>query len=429
MKEFLFSVKSIFWRFNVWLIALLALLVRLLGLKWMSYANFPEFYRDYGMVSRIVLGHAVWLGPPSMLGGFHFPAIYYYSMAPMLWLLHGHPLGLILTGVLFSVLTVVVLFKILYLWTSERGLACIGALLCALSEYSLHLASYTSNPNFLPLFVLWYLYELTLVLQQKATFWNFLWLGVAFAFATQLHTTAALVLPVVTIVALLIFRVRLTLSKVFVAVVAVFVMYIPYLLYETTHGFTNTLRLFSLGANNLHGGNAWFGVLALWNFFVGTITPFNAWYSYTNLDPNSLYFIVAGVITLVILRLIYAFTFGQASFTRSQVRLFSKEARVLLWLWFLVEALVMILYSRAAHDHYLIVLWPLPIILLTWFIWRIKQMFGIYTSVVLAFVVIFSLQIFSFYRHASTSWSAFLPEYKQHYENNPNLEEIGSRWQ
>jgi hypothetical protein len=175
-----------------------------------------------------------------------------------------------------------------------------GGLLCALSVYSAHLSSYTSNPNFLPVFVLWFFYHLTKVLQGSARTSDYVWLGVAFSLATQLHTTALIVLPLVAIGAVLVLRSKLYFQKILLSAAVAFALYVPYFVYDALHGFANFARLFVLGAHNLQGGNAAFSARALWNFFFGTLTPFNYWYTYTNIEPNSLNVVVAAVFTVVL---------------------------------------------------------------------------------------------------------------------------------
>ena len=158
--------RGFFTKHALLLIILLALILRLIVVRHAGYASFPEQWRDVRMVSDIAHGVSFpLLGPPSMLGGFHFPAHYYYLMVPLFMLSGFHPVGLLLTGVVFSVLSVFALYKLLLLWSGRVDVALTGALLSGVSVYSLHLVSYTSNPNFLPLFVLWFLYSLTKILQ------------------------------------------------------------------------------------------------------------------------------------------------------------------------------------------------------------------------------------------------------------------------
>jgi hypothetical protein len=411
-------------KYDIWLIMLLAFFVRMIGYKWMGYTNFPEFYRDYYMVSGIAHGtQAVLLGPPSMLHGFHFGPFYYYSMLPFFLLFGGHPFGLIFTGIVFSVLTVYVFFKILLLWSNSRGLALAGALFTALSVYSLHLASYTSNPNFLPLFVLWYFYYLIKIL-GGAKNKDYVLLGLAFGLATQLHATAMIVLPLVTITTLIInkYRPRIKTAAIFLATVVL--TYLPYLFYECTHRFANFSRLFILGTRELGGRHLGAGLYAIWNFFQGTLTPFNYWYSYSNIQPNILYLVVAAAALFVLFDLLYKI-FKKQKGAQTNVKI-SKEGLTIILSWIFFTCAVLLMFDRGVHDHYIIILWPVPMIILAYAVFWMKARFNIFASLIMLIVITSLLQIYSFYQFGRTPWSAFWPEYQSHYQNQPGVSEIGS---
>jgi hypothetical protein len=470
MNNYVLNFRNHILKYDIGYIVLLALAIRVIGMQWMGYTDFPEFYRDYHMTAGIATGsHFPLFGPPSMLGGFHFGPFYYYAMAPLLLVFGFHPLGLIATGIIISALTVWALFKLVLLWTNNRSFARLAAMYTAVSVYSLHLASYTSNPNFLPLFVVWYFYCLTKVLKGAATTRDYIWWGLLFALATQLHATAMLLLPIVTMLAFLILRLRyhsviarreaadrrsnprllsnnyeiasspsllamtengkVSIARTHIAISAgaALLVYAPYLIYDGLHGFSNLKQLFVLGGRNLQGGHVGFALHALWNFFEGTLTPFNYVYNYTTITPNYLYWIVSIVVGLVLLGVLYGLR-KQSWRLGGGKKEFTKEGLVLVWLWFVVQTLVLLLYSRAAHDHYLIIFWPLPMILLAYLTLWLRARFGVYRVAVCAVLVVSALQIYSFYSRAGQDWSGFFPKYNTEYKNMPNISEIGSKW-
>jgi hypothetical protein len=254
------------------------------------------------------------------------------------------------------------------------------------------------------------------------------WLGVAFSLATQLHTTALIVLPLVAIGAVLVLRSKLYFQKILLSAAVAFALYVPYFVYDALHGFANFARLFVLGAHNLQGGNAAFSARALWNFFFGTLTPFNYWYTYTNIEPNSLNVVVAAVFTVVLVLLLRNVFVRKLVALNPKRLLYSGEGKAIVWLWLAVSAVVLLLYSRAAHDHYLIVLWPVPLIALVWVVWWLRLRFGVFRSVVFALVVVSALQIVSFYGHGREPWKDFFSTYNARYKNDPNISEIGATW-
>jgi 4-amino-4-deoxy-L-arabinose transferase-like glycosyltransferase len=420
------KIKLFAWlkKYDIWLIMFLAFAVRMIGCKWMGYTNFPEFYRDYYMVSHISHGQLVLLGPPSMLHGFHFGPFYYYSMLPFFLLFGGHPFSLIFTGIVFSVLTVYAFFKVLLLWFNSRVAARVGALLMALSVYSLHLSSYVSNPNFLPLFVLWYFYYLTKILSVAAKPKDYIFLGLAFGLATQLHATAMIVLPLVTLIGLILHNYRPRFKTFGIFLLAVIFTYLPYLFYEFTHGFVNFRRLFVLGAKELDGTHYTSGLAAIWNFFEGTLTPFNFWYSYSIIQPNILYLIIALFAAIALVAVLYRI-FKKPQPEQSGFKI-SKIGRTIVLAWTLITCTVLLLFARGVHDHYIIILWPMPIIILTYAVVWMKTKFNVFTSLIVLIIVTSLLQIYSFYQFGHTPWSEFMPVYQSKYQNAAGISEIGS---
>ena len=441
-------------KYDFGIIMLLAFLVRMIGYRWMGYTNFPEFYRDYYMVSHIAHGQVVLLGPPSMLHGFHFGPFYYYSMLPMFLLFWGHPFSLIFTGIIFSVLTVYAFYKILLLWFNSRSAAITGALFMALSVYSLHLASYVSNPNFLPLFALWYFYYLTKVLQSRTAAFNvssrprsasdewrvpsthsqmhsgsvgmtdYIYLGLAFGLATQLHATAAVILPLVSIAAIITQKYKPKPKTAAIFLAAVIFTYLPYLFFEFANNFSNLKRLFILGTKELSGQHSGSGVTAVWNFFQGTLTPFNGWYTYTNIYPNYLNIIV-GLLALFAAAMALYRIFKKPRPVQTDFAI-SKVGGIIVLFWTVFTCTILLLFNRGVHDHYIIVLWPVPLIFLIYAIFWLKAKFNVFVPLVALIVITSLLQIYSFWQFGHTPWSDFMPVYQQHYQNDPTVPEIGS---
>ena len=419
--------KYFFKYYGVYAILTVAAVLRLLVVQYADYASFPEQWRDFHMVSGIAHGTFFpQLGPPSMVGGFHFSPHYYYLMVPLFVLSGFHPVGLLLTGVAVSTLSVYVLYRLLLLWSNNASLALTGALLSAVSAYSLHLVSYTSNPNFLPLFVLWFLYCLTKILQGSTQWFDYAQMGLAFALASCLHTTATLELPVIALLGLPPTRPTLRFRLWCIAGAAAFVVYAPYLYYELTHGFSNTVRLFGLGASALHGGQNSLNAHMLWNFWEGTLTPFNYWYGYTAISPNWLYWLVTACMALAAVCFLAALRSRQ-SFDKRVTR-FSKAGTVLLWSWICVASITLLLYTRGPHDHYIIILWPAPLIVLTWAVFWFKERFGVFKPVLFLLLVTALLQIYSFTHVRHQPWRDFLATYEANYKNRPDVSEIGAVW-
>src|SRR3990172_6565231 len=78
-----------------------------------DYLNFlGDEGRDVMVVRHILQGDLTFLGPRSSAGDFYLGPIYYYLMAPLLWLSNFHPVGPAIMIALFSIATVYLIYKI-----------------------------------------------------------------------------------------------------------------------------------------------------------------------------------------------------------------------------------------------------------------------------------------------------------------------------
>src|SRR3989344_800487 len=104
----------------------------------------------------LIVGQWPLLGPRASFGGFNFGAIYYYLIAPFVWLFNFNPIGAVAASVFFSILSILMLYRLVRLWFNDRNLALLAAGLQALSLFDVQNAYYISNPNLLPFFLLWF---------------------------------------------------------------------------------------------------------------------------------------------------------------------------------------------------------------------------------------------------------------------------------
>src|SRR3989344_1455399 len=73
----------------------------------MDYMTFlGDEGRDVLIVYKILHGDLTLLGPTASVGGFFLGPIYYYFMAPFLWLFNYNPVGPAIMVALFGIATV-----------------------------------------------------------------------------------------------------------------------------------------------------------------------------------------------------------------------------------------------------------------------------------------------------------------------------------
>ncbi|HCQ31287.1 TPA: hypothetical protein DIU27_02815 [Candidatus Collierbacteria bacterium] len=180
--------------FSIFLIILLALCLRLYRI-----GEFMTFLGDEGRDVRIVRdlitkGNLVFIGPRTSIGDMYLGPLYYYMMAPALFLSRLNPVGPAVLNAIIGTFTVFLTYFIgRKLFNKWSGL--ITALLYAVSPVAIIYSRSSWNPNPMPLFALlsvWGIYE---VWQNKKFFWLPL-IGVFFAFALQMHYLGLLLGPV-----------------------------------------------------------------------------------------------------------------------------------------------------------------------------------------------------------------------------------------
>jgi cytosine/uracil/thiamine/allantoin permease len=120
----------------------------------------------------------------------------------------------------------------------------------------------------------------------------------------------------------------------------------------------------------------------------------------------------------------------------------SKTGLSIILSWIFFTCAVLLLFARGVHDHYIIILWPVPMIILTYAVFWMKAKFpaespkghsdgsasggNVFASLLALIIITSLLQIYSFYQLGHTPWSEFMPTYREKYQNSADVSEIGS---
>lgn len=307
--------------------------------------------RDVMVVRNILRGNLTLLGPTASVGGFYLGPIYYYMMAPPLFLSGYDPAG---PAYLISLLGIATVFLI-YLFGKRLYHPIVGlsaAFLYAISPLIVRYSRASWNPNPLPFFTLLGMYFLYLATEKKAKKYYFL-AGACLGVAWQLHYLA-LILTAVYIAIILCYTQRHhLLSKIYhlISVIAGWaVTFSPFLAFEIRHQFPNTRTVTEFitrpkGAIDLK--------------LIDIITTF--WMRLTRLFfeaytlPNSS--IVMAIAVIGVLALLWAST---------------KKNKTLV-LWTLVGLVGMSLYQGDIHNYYFGFLFPVPFLItgiLFYLLWK-----------------------------------------------------------
>lgn len=231
------------------LILLLAAYLRLYRIS--DYMTFlGDEGRDVLVAKGILEGHLTLLGPRASAGDFFLGPIYYYMIAPWLWLFRYDPVGPAVMVGLLGVVTVWLTYFVGKKWFSEKA-GLFAAALYAVSPVVITYSHSSWNPNVLPFFALLIMY--TVFKGVSTHSWKyFLVTGFLLGIAMQLHYLA---LFLVVIVCLFVFLgkwyvdKRIELGAVLKHYLMLFggflIGFSPFLAFEVRHGFSNIKTIFN----------------------------------------------------------------------------------------------------------------------------------------------------------------------------------------
>lgn len=158
--------------------------------------------RDVRIVRDLLHGNLVFIGPQTSIGNMYLGPLYYYMMAPALFVSAGNPVGPAVMIALLGGLTTALIWYFGRRWfSSTAGL--IAALLFALSPVAIVYGRSSWNPNPMPFFALiciWGIWQF----KEKLNF-RYLWLvSISFAAALQMHYLGLLLIPTLGLVWLIV---------------------------------------------------------------------------------------------------------------------------------------------------------------------------------------------------------------------------------
>ena len=189
--------------FLVCLILIVSLALRLYHID--GYMNFlGDEGRDVRIVRDLLHGNLVFIGPQTSVGNMYLGPLYYYLIAPALFLSGLNPVGPAIMIAIIGTITVALVWYVGKSWFgSSTGL--IAAMLYALSPVTVIYSRSSWNPNPMPLFALICVFSIYQV-WQKQKYAYLLITATSFAFVLQMHYLGLLLAPVLITFWLLSFR-------------------------------------------------------------------------------------------------------------------------------------------------------------------------------------------------------------------------------
>ncbi len=387
------------------IVALILLVAAFLRLY--RIADYMTFLGDEGrdvlVVYNILHGHLTLLGPTASVGGFFLGPIYYYFMAPFLWLFNYDPVGPAVMVALIGILTVFLIYKVgAEFFNKKTGI--LAAFIYSISPLVIAYSRSSWNPNPLPFFSLLTLYTLYKAITKNKLLLFFI-TGILFGIDMQLHYLATFLGVIMGVYVLTSrFFQGTNLTKTIIRIIKDYVLiflgfvvgWSPFLAFEVRHGFLDFKSIFNfIFKSGETGGNSNFFSIVSDVFFrlFGRLTmafpppeQFN-WFDKQLLSAWYFFVLVLAISSSILI------VYNLYKAIKNRDSKFSVYSLLFLWLFFGV--LLFGLYKKSIYDYYFTFMFPLPFFLLSNFLVSVHQVKNKF-SIILKLLVIALIFVISF---------------------------------
>lgn len=375
------------------LILILASFLRLYKIS--DYMTFlGDEGRDVLIVREILSGNFTLLGPTASVGGFFLGPIYYYFMAPFLWLFNYDPVGPAVMVALFGVATVWLVYKVGSEFFDEKtGL--FAAVLYSIPPLVIAYSRSSWNPNLMPFFTLLTLFTLYKAV-TRSDLKLFLLSGLLFGITMQLHYLATFLGVIITLYVLLLKEVLKILKAYSFFLLGFLIGWSPFLLFEVRHDFPNLQSIlnFILHSDKVGSNTQFFVILGdvffrLFGRLMTAFPPPEQVSVQAHLNIALWYFATLALALLAVS--IFLFQFLKSFKKRNEN--FQKFS--LLFLWFFIGMILFGFYKKPIYDYYFGFMFALPFLLVgnaLSFLLKQGRLLKIASIVIFVFLLIINLR-------------------------------------
>jgi 4-amino-4-deoxy-L-arabinose transferase-like glycosyltransferase len=366
------SIKNLKFRSQNILLPIILLIAAFLRLyRIQDYMTFlGDEGRDVLVAYNILHGHLTLLGPTSSVGGFFLGPIYYYFMAPFLWLFNYNPVGPAVMVALFGIATVGLIYVVgKDFFNAKVGL--IAALLYAISPLVIVYSRSSWNPNPMPFFSLSILYLLHKALNRSSLKILFV-VGILFGIAMQLHYLAIFLGVIILVYTLIICLYKQKTFKIFTKLIkdylVIFLGFLigwsPFIAFEIRHGFLDFKNIITFVLFSGKTGTGPDYITTISDVFFRLFGRLV--FYFPTPDHQKVYgsALISWWQALVILFAAFAcITIFYKLYESFKKRNESFEKYLLLVVWLVVGILLFGFYKKQIYDYYLAFMFPLPFLL------------------------------------------------------------------
>ena len=351
-------VKSVFDMFKLWgkmhnirkveVVAIVAILAigafsRLYRID--GYMTFlGDEGRDVVIVRRLLTEvHPPLIGPGTSIGNMYLGPIYYYMMAPFLFLAGYSPVGPAVMIALLGTITILFVWWVGREWFSRLA-GIIAATLYAVSPTVVIYSKSSWNPNIMPFFALLCVYSIWRVWKRKEYKWLVI-CSISFAFVMQSHYLGLLLAPTLFIFWLLS---KVPIRYTVISAVIFLLLMSPLAVFDIRHGYINFLamkKFFTIRQETV-SIVPWKAIPNVWPIYQNIIERLPA-------GRN----VIAGLVLSI--SLVAGFLWTLVGHKRN----IFKSPYFLLFTWFIFALVGLGLYKQHIYDHYYGFLFPAPFLL------------------------------------------------------------------
>lgn len=312
------------------------------------------------------------IGPITSVGNFYLGPLYYYLMAPWLWLFNFNPVGPAVATAFIGILTIPAIYlAAAKLFSSRVGL--IAAAMYALGSIPVLQTRGAWNPNPMPLVALGIIYSCYQIFIQKQPRW-LLGLSLALAIALQLHYIILFLTPFLFWKFIRQPR-SIWLNRYFIWSVLIFLIFnFPLLLFEVKNNWLNAKGLFYYFKSSGYEEFSWLqkikDITGRSEAVLGMVLGFGEQYSPVRAGVTK--FIGSGILLYLFLK--------------------KDAAARLIGQYLFISILALVFYRGNVFPHYLGFLYPAVFILTALLMAQFKRFYLIFPAIFLAWFCLLNLK-------------------------------------
>lgn len=337
------------------LILLLGAILRLYKID--QYLTFlGDEGRDVIVVRRLLVeADPILVGPGTSIGNMYLGPLYYYFMAPWLWIANLSPVGPAVGVAVLGIATIFLVWWVSREWFGKVA-SVVVSLLYAISPTIIIYSRSSWNPNIMPFFALLCIYGIWRVWQKNDFKWMLV-LGISFAFVMQSHYLGLLLAPVFGLFWLVTFfksksKKTLLVWSAISGLVFAFLMS-PLVIFDARHGWRNfdALKKFFLERQTTVSAKPW-------NALPEMIPLLDKINSRLVVAREMLYGPIITLILLVPLLFITKLT------KKIKLTSINRSAYFLLFTWLTISLIGLGLYKQEIYDHYFGFIFAAPFLII-----------------------------------------------------------------